>query len=123
MFKPLHAVVETPEFLRQARGLLDDDERTALVDWLAAHPTAGDLMVGTGGARKFRWAAKGKGKSGGVRAITYYSGSGVPVFLLSVFGKHEKANLTPAERNELRTVLALLVREYRKGVRRRVKGR
>ncbi len=123
MSKPLHAVVETPEFLRKAQGLLSDGERAALVDWLAAHPTAGDLIVGTGGARKLRWAARGKGKSGGARAITYYGGLGVPVFLLSVFGKQAKANLTPAERNELRAVLAILVQEYRKGVRRRVTGR
>ena len=119
----MHSVVETPEFLRKAQRLLSEEERAALVDWLAAHPTAGDMMVGTGGARKFRWAARGKGKSGGIRAVTYYSGPGVPVFLLSVFGKHAKANLTPAERNELRTVLAMLIQEYRKGVRRRVKGR
>jgi hypothetical protein len=123
VLKPQHTVVETPEFLRQARGVLSDDERAALVDWLAAHPTAGDVMVGTGGARKFRWAARGKGKSGGVRAVTYYSGLGVPVFLLSVFGKHAKANLAPRERNELRTILATLVQEYRKGASRRVKGR
>lgn len=80
-------------------------------------------MVGTGGARKLRWAAHGRGKSGGVRVITFYSGPPVPVFLLTVFGKGEKANLTQAERNELREVLRDLVAEYRKGTRGRVKGR
>ena len=65
-------------------------------------------------------AAKGKGKSGGARAITFYSGRDLPVFLMTVFGKGEKANLTKTEQNELRDVLARIAAEYRKGVRRRV---
>ncbi len=80
-------------------------------------------MQGTGGARKFRWATLGRGKSGSVRVITFYSGPPVPVFLLTVFGKGEKINLTRAERNELRKALGELVREYLEGVRRHVKGR
>ncbi len=118
-----HAVVETPEFLSRARRLLADVERAALVDYLATNPSAGDLMVGTGGARKLRWAAKGKGKSGGVRAITYFGGGDIPVFLLSVFGKSEKANLAPAERNKLRATLRTLADDYRKGVLIHVQGR
>jgi hypothetical protein len=49
---PLQTVVETPEFLAQARSLLTEQERSQLVDFLARNPTAGDLMQGTGGARK-----------------------------------------------------------------------
>jgi len=116
----LQAVIETPEFLIAARQVLTDAERAALVDFLAANPTAGDLMPGTGGARKLRWAAKGKGKSGGARAITYFGGRDLPVFLMAIFGKGEKANLSQAERDELRDVLAHVATEYRKGVRRRV---
>ena len=56
-----HTVVETPEFLTQARGLLSQQERNELVGFLARNPTAGDLMQGTGGARKLRCGAKGKG--------------------------------------------------------------
>jgi hypothetical protein len=113
----LQTVVETPEFLSGARRVLSDVERVALVDFLAENPTAGDVMQGTGGARKLRWAAKGKGKSGGARAITFYGGSDLPVFLMAVFGKGEKANLSKAERNELRDVLADIAERYRKGVR------
>lgn len=116
----LHTVVETPEFLTAARRVLTDAERAELVDFLAANPTAGDLMPGTGGARKLRWAAKGKGKSGGSRAITYFGGRDLPLFLMAIFGKGEKANLSQAERNELRDILAHIAAEYRKGVRRRV---
>lgn len=113
----LQTVVETPEFVGGAKRVLTAAERTALIDFLAENPMSGDLMQGTGGARKLRWAARGKGKSGGARAITFYAGPNMPVFLMAIFGKGERANLSRAERNELRDVLANLVAEYRKGVR------
>jgi hypothetical protein len=112
----LHTVVETPEFLSCARPLFGEDERRALIDFLAANPTAGELMQGTGGARKLRWGAKGKGKRGGARVITFFGGPRAPVFVLTAFGKGERANLTKAERNELRQILATLVAEYERGV-------
>ncbi len=121
--RPLHSVIETPEFLRKARKLLSADERTALVKHVSANPRDGDVMEGTGGARKLRWALGAKGKSGGVRVITFYSGVGLPVFLLTLFGKGEKANLTKAQRNDLRGILGALAEEYKKGVRQYVKGR
>jgi hypothetical protein len=113
----LHTVVETPEFLAAAKRVLTEGERLALVDFLAGNPMAGDLMQGTGGARKLRWAARGKGKSGGARAITFYGGEDIPVFLMAVFGKDEKANLSKAERNELHGVLMSLAAFYRKGTK------
>ena len=118
----LHTVVETPEFLRRVQGLLTAADRSALINHLAANPDAGDVMPGTGGARKLRWAVRGKGKSGGVRVITFFSGPPVPVFVLTVFGKGEKINLSQAERNALRNVLSELVTEYREGVKQNVKG-
>ncbi len=99
-----------------ARRVLTDTEHAKLIDFLAATPNAGELMSGTGGARKLRWGAKGKGRRGGARVITYYGGPDLPVFLMAVFAKGERANLTKAERNELREVLASLAVEYRKGV-------
>ena len=122
MSPPLHTVVETPEFQRRLRGLFTADERDALIDYLAAHPDAGDAMPGTGGARKLRWAVQGKGKSGGLRVITFFSGPPVPVFVLTVFGKGEMINLSKSEQNTLRKVLGELVAEYRRGVRQNVKG-
>lgn len=112
MEKPRQTVVETPEFLGAARRVFTNAERVALVDHLSVHPTAGDMMEGTGGARKLRWGAKGKGKSGGARVITFYAGPSLPVFILAAFAKGEKANLTKAERNELRDVLGELARTY-----------
>jgi hypothetical protein len=70
-------------------------------------------MEGTGGARKVRWGAREKGKSGGARVITFYAGPMLPLFLLGVFGKGEKANLSKAERNELRKILSALAAAYR----------
>jgi hypothetical protein len=116
MASSLHTVVETPEFLAGSRQVLADAERTELIDFLAANPTAGDLMQGTGGARKLRWGAGSRGKRGGARVITFYGGASAPVFLLAVFGKNEKANLTKAERNELRALLGGILEVYRAGV-------
>lgn len=110
----MQTVVETPAFLSDARSLgLSDAERLAVVTWIAGNPAAGDAIEGTGGARKVRFAGKSKGKSGGYRVITFFSGVDIPVFLLNIFAKNEKADLTPKERRVLRNVLADLVKTYR----------
>ena len=98
----MHTVLETAAYLGAATDAgMTEDERGAVVDLLAANPTAGDIMPGCGGARKLRVAKPGKGKSGGYRVISYFGGDDLPVFLLTVFGKNERANLTQAERNGL----------------------
>jgi hypothetical protein len=107
-------VVETPGFLRDSAAALTEQERSELVSYLAANPEAGDIMPETGGARKVRWRAKGRGKRGGARAIYYYHDQSLPLFLLNVFTKNEKANLTKAERNEMKELLPRLIAGYRK---------
>jgi mRNA-degrading endonuclease RelE of RelBE toxin-antitoxin system len=72
-------VVETPFFLRKAAGVLTEGEREQLVAFVAANPEAGDVIPESGGVRKFRWAAKGKGKSGGARVIYYFHNEALPV--------------------------------------------
>jgi len=79
---------------------------------LANHPLEGMVMQGTGGIRKFRWAFGNKGKSRGVRIIYYFHSQTMPLFLLTVFGKNEKANLSKAERNELAKFVNLLANNY-----------
>jgi hypothetical protein len=64
-------------------------------------------MQGTGGIRKLRWAAQGRGKSGGVRVIYYYHNGTAPFF-----GKGEKANLSKSECNDLSKFTGLLLRQY-----------
>jgi hypothetical protein len=107
-------VAETPSFLREAEAALTENERNELVSYLAANPEAGDIMPETGGARKLRWKAKRRGKSGGARAIYYYHNDSLPLFLLNVFAKNERANLSKAERNEMRKLLPRLIAGYRK---------
>jgi hypothetical protein len=85
-----------------------------VVFFLAANPEAGDIIAETGGARKLRWRAPGRGKRGGVRVIYYYHNKSIPLFLLNVFAKNEKANLTKAERNEMKALLPRLVVGYQK---------
>lgn len=98
----MHAVLETIAYLNAADDAgMDEEERFGVVDLIAANPEAGAIMPGCGGARKLRVRKPGTGKSGGYRVITYYAGEDVPVFLLTVFGKGEKDNLTKAERNAL----------------------
>jgi hypothetical protein len=98
----MQAVIETNAFITAAKTTgMDEETRSRVVDIVAADPEAGDIMPGCGGARKLRVARQGKGKSGGYRVITYFGGVDMPVFLLTVFGKNEKANLTRAERNQL----------------------
>ncbi len=84
-----------------------------MIDFIAANPDAGDVIPGTGGARKLRFGIKGKGKSGGARVVTFYSGLDIPVFLLAIFSKNQKINLSQKERNELKGELRGLVRDYR----------
>ena len=107
-------VVGTPGFLRDAAVALTSKERDEVLSFLAANPEAGDIMPETGGGRKLRWRAQGRGKRGGVRVIYYYYNESLPLFLLNVFAKNEKASLTKAERNEMKTLLPRLVAGYRK---------
>lgn len=81
--------------------------------WVAATPSVGDVIEGSGGARKVRFGGRGKGKSGGYRVITFFSGTDIPVFLLNIFARNEKVDLTPIERRSLRNTLADITKAYR----------
>jgi hypothetical protein len=105
----MQTLAETPEYLRRAEKLLTADERRDILNYLAAHPRTGDLMEGTGGVRKLRWSRGNKGKSGGVRIIYYFHDENMPLYLLTLFAKNERANLSKAERNMLAELADLLV--------------
>lgn len=111
-------VVETPEFLSVTKKLMDAGERAALVDFLALNPESGDLIRGTGGVRKVRWALKGRGKSGGARVIYFYHDKGMPLFALTIYAKNERANLSAGDCSEMKKLTAFLVAQY-KGMRRK----
>ena len=108
----MQTIVELPEFQRCVKSLLSDSEKQSLINYLAKYPQTGVIMQGTGGIRKLRWASGSKGKSGGVRVIYYHYNETVPLFLLSIFGKSEKANLSKAERDKLAKFTQLLVKHY-----------
>ena len=110
----MHTVAETRAFQRQAADAgMSEAEISALVSYLAINPMAGDEICGTGGCRKVRVGGRGKGKSGGYRTITFYSGPQMPVFLLAVYSKGERANLSQRERNTLAVLTKSIVAEYR----------
>ena len=107
-------VVETPEFLSAIRGLITEAQRMTLVDYLAHNPTAGNLIKGTGGVRKLRWALDGRGKSGGARVIYFYHNADVPLFALTAYAKNERADLSQQDRNNFRQLTSLLAETYGK---------
>ncbi len=120
----MQTVIETLGYLSDAKAAgLTDHERQTIIVILAEHPDAADEISGTGGARKIRFAGRGRGKSGGYRVVTFYSGERVPVFLLAVFSKGDKVNLSKKEKNELRQELAGLASDYLEGVRVYVQSR
>ncbi|MGH6679329.1 MAG: type II toxin-antitoxin system RelE/ParE family toxin [Bradyrhizobium sp.] len=106
------SVIETPEFLTVTRRIMDEDERGLLIDHLARNPLAGDLIPGTGGVRKLRWGLEGRGKRGGARVIYFYHNEAMPIFALTAYAKNERADLSQADRNDLRRLTALLVERY-----------
>jgi len=109
MYTFLHTIAELPGYVKLAEKLLSGQERQELIAYLAAHPKAGDVMQGTGGVRKLRWRRGSQGKSAGVRVIYYYHNEYMPLYLLTMFAKGDKANLSRAECNELAELVDRLV--------------
>src|SRR5271167_4442440 len=108
------SVVETPEFLSTTRKLMSGEERILLVDYLAYNPTSGDLIVGTGGVRKLRWALAGRGKRGGARVIYFHHDAGMPLFVLTAYAKNQRADLSQQDRNDFRELTTRLVETFKR---------
>ena len=100
--------IEAPAFTRHIAEYLDDESYAALQNELAENPEAGDVMPGTGGFRKVRWAdpRRGKGRRGGLRVIYYYFLSDLQILLVTIYGKDEAADLTPSEKRALKNAIA-----------------
>lgn len=94
--------IETPTFTRMLIGLLSDDEYRELQNELIENPERGDLIKGGGGIRKLRFAVAGRGKSGGVRVIYYWVKDNHEIYMLVVYPKSRKDNLTDKETAILR---------------------
>ncbi|HEV7659934.1 MAG TPA: type II toxin-antitoxin system RelE/ParE family toxin [Allosphingosinicella sp.] len=91
---------------------MTDDECAGLITYLAQHPDGGLIIPETGGIRKLRWGAKGRGKRGGARVVYYFRDLNMPLYLLTVYGKDEKMNLTKKEKAQLRDLVDQIVKEY-----------
>ncbi len=94
----MQTVAETPTFTRQVDALFDEEEKQALISFLSQNPLAGVVISGTGGVRKVRFGASGRGKRGGTRVIYYYYDETVPLYALLVYPKNAKTDLTPEDK-------------------------
>ncbi len=103
------SVAETGPFLKKASQILSDEEKSDLITYLSANPQSGVLIQNTGGIRKLRWAKSGGGKSGEVRVIYYFYSNRMPLYLLTVFGKNEKADISMKEKKTLSKLVKELV--------------
>jgi hypothetical protein len=108
MIKRLLTVAETSLFLRQAADVWTDAERAAFVDFIAANPEEGDLIQDTGGIRKVRWSRQGSGKRGGVRVVYFYHDTAMPLYLLMVYAKAQREDLSPDEKRRVRELVTAL---------------
>jgi len=106
-------VVKTTVFIRRADALLTADERHELIDFLAHNPYAGDLIEGTGGVRKLRYAAKGKGKRGGVRVTYYVFNDNRPLYAPLIYGKNEQVDLSQEQRKSIGAFVQAMKSQWR----------
>lgn len=106
----LLTVVELPEFIRRAKVIMTEAERLSVVNFIAANPEAG-ISLG-GGLRKVRIPRDGGGKSGGFRTVYVFGGAHMPIFLITVFAKNEKDNLTKSERASAIALSQVLLETY-----------
>lgn len=97
--------IETPTFTRLLLGLLTDDEYSGLQNVLAEHPERGDLIRGGGGIRKLRFALAGRGKRGGVRVIYYWLRDNGQIYMLLIYPKSKKDDLSDRETALLRELV------------------
>ena len=101
-------VLQLPKFKTEATELIGADGIEALASYLIEHPDAGDVIPGAGGARKLRWAARGKGTRGGARIIYLYVVIAGRVYLIRCYAKNVKTDLTADEKKQLRRIAAHL---------------
>lgn len=104
--------VETPTFTRQVTALLGDDEYRALQNMLLADPQCGALIRDGGGIRKVRFAAQGRGKSGGVRVIYYWATAHAQIYMLVIYPKSAQDALSDRETALLRAHVKALAKEF-----------
>ncbi|MDP4021587.1 type II toxin-antitoxin system RelE/ParE family toxin [Methylobacterium sp. NEAU 140] len=114
MALPLHTIVETPDYLADAkRAGMTEADRDRAADLYAESPDYGDEIRGSGGVRKGRLAGRGKGKSGGFRIVSIYLGAALPVYLIAVLSKGDRETFTDAEVNQFKTITTAIKAKFR----------
>jgi hypothetical protein len=108
------SVIELAGYRRRADDLLSQAEQDAVIDLVAYEPTCGDLIPDSGGLRKVRIGRSGSGKRGGARVVYYFHDVDIPIFLLALYAKNEKGDLTAKERREFRVLIKELVAQWRR---------
>lgn len=113
--------IELPAFERRRADYLDEDAFSGLQQALMVNPEAGEVIEGTGGLRKVRFAdaRRAKGKRGGLRVIYYYWTGGPEFWLFTLYGKDEMADLSPKQRAELKERLKGETQDEEKDVRKK----
>ena len=99
--------IESPLFSKLIGSYLEDEEYAAFQWEMALHPEKGDLIPSSGGLRKIRWAAKGKGKRGGARIIYYYKKNEGKIWLLTIYAKNEADTIPISILKKIKEELAL----------------
>jgi hypothetical protein len=104
---PYLEFMESSGFTRRLPEYLGDDDYRGLQAELGSNPERGDLMPGTGGFRKMRWAdaRRGKGRSGGLRVIYYHFASDHQIWLMTLYSKGEATDLTGTEKKALKAAI------------------
>lgn len=101
-------VAETLAFARSAEKIWSEEERAELVEYVAHNPEAGDVIPGTGGVRKLRWARAGSGKRGGARVVYFYYRPDCPLYLLLAYAKAQTADLNADEKKAVAAFAATI---------------
>jgi mRNA-degrading endonuclease RelE of RelBE toxin-antitoxin system len=114
MAEQLMTVLETNTFITRAATCLPNPEREAFIAYIAAYPEAGVRIPATGGVRKVRWGVDTRGKRGGVRVVYYYHDATLPIFLLTVYAKNERDDLSQRDKQRIKGLTATLVEDYRR---------
>lgn len=110
----MRTVAETPTFTRQCAKIFSDEEKLELIDFIANNPLSGDEIPGTGGVRKVRFAASGRGKRGGARIIYYYLNDQLPLYALLAYAKNVKVDMSPEEKKQVAAFVEMLKTDRRR---------
>lgn len=102
---------ETERFSKSAEKLLGAEILSELQLYLCEFPEDGVIIPASGGIRKLRWAASGRGKRGGARVIYYFANSAGRIFLLDVYAKNEKIDLSANELKDLKDAVEFWLKE------------